>query len=92
MEWICYRDKSRVKGLLGPKEAFCEYWNKLGVTKVDAMRSPLTHFSEHGIDTLRNTDEMKKWYKYSYSGYICNVHDEFTMVHAGSDFDILMSL
>ena len=87
MEWICYRDKSRVKGLLGPKEAFCEYWNKLGVTKVDAMRSPLTHFSEHGIDTLRNTDEMKKWYKYSYSGYICNVHDEFTMVHAGSDFD-----
>ena len=27
MEWICYRDKSRVKGLLGPKAAFCEYWN-----------------------------------------------------------------
>lgn len=87
MEWICYRDPARVKGLLGPGEAFCEYWNKLGVTKVDAMRSPLTHFSEHGIDTLRNTEEMQKWYGYSYSGYICNVHDEFTMVHAGSDFD-----
>lgn len=76
-----------VKGLLGPGEAFSEYWNKLGVTKVDAMRSPLTHFSEHGIDTLRNTEDMRKWYSYSYSGYICNVHDEFTMVHAGSDFD-----
>jgi hypothetical protein len=85
MEWICYRDKSKVKGLLKPHEAYCDYWNKLGTDKVDAMRSPLTHFSEHGIDTLKNTEEMKKWYSYTYSGYICNVHDEFTMVHAGSD-------
>ena len=30
---------------------------------------------------------MRKWYKYCYSGYINNINDEFTYVHAGSDWD-----
>lgn len=84
MEWITGQE---VKGLLNPHEAYCDFWNRKGITKVDALRSPLTHFSEHGIDELKNTDDMQKWYKYCYSGYISNVHDEFTMIHAGSDFD-----
>lgn len=87
MEWICYRDTSKVKGLLGAGEAYNQFWNERNVTKVDSMRSPLTHFSEHGIDELKNTPEMQRWYRYCYSGYISNIHDEFTYVHAGSDFD-----
>lgn len=90
MQWICYRDKNKVTGLLGPHEAYVDFWFNNGLKdgdKVDSMRSPLTHFSEHGIDTLRCTDEMKKWYSYCYSGYICNIKDEFTMIHAGSDYD-----
>lgn len=93
MEWICYRGEKPVNGLLKAGEAYCEYWNNISestgiqIDKVDAMRSPLTHFSEHGIDNLVCNDEMKKWYKYCYSGYINNTHDEFTYVHAGSDWD-----
>lgn len=87
MEWICYRDTKPINGLLKAGEAYCWYWNQQEKVPeyVDAMRSPLTHFSEHGIDKLRNTEEMRKWYKYCYSGYINNIHDEFTYVHAGSD-------
>ena len=51
------------------------------------MRSPLTHFSEHYVVDLLNTEKMKKWYQYSYSGIIVNVHDEHTMHFAGSDYD-----
>ncbi len=49
------------------------------------MRSPLTHFSEHYVVDLMNTEEMQKWYKYSYSGIIVNCHDAHTMNFAGSD-------
>lgn len=82
MEWIVGKP---VRGLLKAHEAYADFWNKRGAKKVDALRSPLTHFSEHGIDTLVKNEETEKWYKYCYSGYISNVHDEFTMVHAGSD-------
>lgn len=84
MEWIAGK---KVKGLLDAGEAYCEFWSNKGVTQVDSLRSPLTHFSEHGINQLNNSEKAKKWYQYSYSGYIINVHDEFTMVHAGSDYD-----
>lgn len=93
MEWICYRDTSKVKGLLDRGQFYSQYWNNLGVNKVDCMRSPLTHFSEHYVVDLLNTEKMQKWYKYSYSGIIVNVQDEHTMHFAGSDydFDILAS-
>lgn len=84
MQWIT---RQKVVGLLKAGEGFCQFWNEQDVKKVDCMRSPLTHFSEHGIDSLVDNEFTKKWFKYSYSGYICNIHDAFTMVHAGSDFD-----
>ena len=54
MEWICYRDTKPINGLLKAGEAYCWYWNQQEKVPeyVDAMRSPLTHFSEHGIDKL----------------------------------------
>lgn len=77
----------KVTGLLNAGEMYSQFWNKRNVTKVDTMRSPLTHFSEHYPVELKNTEEMKKWYKYSYSGVIVNCHDAHTMHWAGSDYD-----
>lgn len=84
MQWVTGHE---VTGLLKAHEFYSQYWNNLGVTKVDGMRSPLTHFSEHNIMNLKNDELMKKWFKYSYSGIITNFHDEHTMNWAGSDYD-----
>ena len=77
-----------VTGLLGPGQMYSQFWNKRGVNKVDTMRSPLTHFSEHYVVDLIENDETEKWFRYSYSGFIVNSHDEHTMRWAGSDYDM----
>ena len=74
-----------VKGLLKAGEFYSQFWNGYGVDRVDCMRSPLTHFSEHYVVDLKNDEKMKKWFKYSYSGIITNTHDAHTMHFAGSD-------
>ena len=85
MEWITGKD---VVGLLGPGQMYCDFWNKRNVSKVDTMRSPLTHFSEHYVVDLVKNEKTEKWFKYSYSGFIVNCHDEHTMRWAGSDYDM----
>ena len=82
MEWITGKD---VVGLLGPGQMYCDFWNKRNVSRVDTMRSPLTHFSEHYVVDLVKNEKTEKWFKYSYSGFIVNCHDEHTMRWAGSD-------
>ena len=77
-----------VTGLLGPGQMYSQFWNKRGVNKVDTMRSPLTHFSEHYVVDLIQNDETEKWFRHSYSGFIVNSHDEHTMKWAGSDYDM----
>lgn len=89
MEWITGQ---KVVGLLGPHEYYSQYWNNLRVTEVDGMRSPLTHFSEHNKMPLKKNEQTEKWFKYSYSGFIVNTHDEHTMLLAGSDYDKILSL
>ena len=85
MEWVV--KKKEIKGLLEAGQFYSQFWNKRDVDKVDCMRSPLTHFSEHYVVDLKNDERMKKWFKYSYSGIIVNSHDEHTMRFAGSDYD-----
>lgn len=85
MEWITGKD---VVGLLGPHEYYCKFWNERGVTVVDGMRSPLTHFSEHNYMPLKTNEKTEKWFKYSYSGFIVNTHDWHTLTLAGSDYDM----
>lgn len=75
----------KVRGLLGRGQFYSQYWNNKGVKEVDCMRSPLTHFSEHYVVDLIDNEKIAKWFKYSYSGIIVNVHDEHTMHFAGSD-------
>ena len=74
-------------GLLGNKEHYSRYWNNLGITEVDAMRSPLTYRSEHNILNLKKNDDTEYWYKYLYTGLIFNVHGDDVIRLADSDFD-----
>jgi hypothetical protein len=76
-----------VTGLLREGEFFSAYWNGRGVTQVDAMRSPLTYRSEHVILNMRDDPEVRKWYKYCYSGIILNYHGHEVVNFAGADFD-----
>ena len=79
----------KVTGLLGAGQAYCNFWNERRVNKVDTMRSPLTHFSEHYPMDLVDNEKTRKWFSYDYSGYIVNCHDAHTMRWAGSDYDNL---
>ena len=78
----------KVTGILPAGHMYCNYWNERNVTKVDTMRSPLTHFSEHYVVDLDKNELTEKWFKYSYSGFIVNCHDEHTMHWSGSDYDL----
>lgn len=76
-----------IKGLLKEGQHYSNFWNKKGVKEVDAMRSPLTHYSEHNILDLQNTEEMREWYKYITTGIIFNTFGLDCVQHADSDFD-----
>lgn len=82
-----YATGQKVTGLLQAGEFYSQFWNNKRIDKVDCMRSPLTHFSEHYPVRLMNTKKMQKWFKYSYSGIITNCNDHHTMAFAGSDYD-----
>lgn len=76
------------EGLLPANYVYSNFWNNRGVDgEICLLRSPLTHYSEVNIQRLANTDEMKKWYKYIYSGIIYNIYDISVVKHADSDFD-----
>lgn len=75
-------------GLLPANYVYSNFWNNRGIDgEICLLRSPLTHYSEVNIQRLANTDEMKKWYKYIYSGIIYNIYDISVVKHADSDFD-----
>lgn len=87
MEWVCYRDINKVKGLLKAGECYSRFWKDRDSKKILSQRSPLTHFSEcHLLDVVWN-EEIDKWFKYSYTGFYINTHDDSTMRWAGADFD-----
>jgi hypothetical protein len=77
----------KVEGLLKAGEFYSNYWNVKKVSLVDAMRSPLTHISEHNLVNISTSDKMEKWFKYYYTGMIANCQDEHTLRFAGSDYD-----
>lgn len=76
-----------VTGLLKPGKAYSHYWNERNITQIDAMRSPLTYFSEHVILDLQQDQETEKWYRYCQLGIILGYHGHETIRFAGSDFD-----
>ena len=77
-----------VKGALQANEIYSNFWNERDYDgEICLMRSPLTHYSEINVERTANTDEMKKWYRYIYSGIIYSIYDIATVKHADSDFD-----
>lgn len=77
-----------VKGALQANEIYSNFWNERNYDgEICLMRSPLTHYSEINVEKTANTDEMKKWYRYIYSGIIYSIYDIATVKHADSDFD-----
>ena len=75
-------------GLLDANHVYSNFWNERGTTgEICLLRSPLTHYSEVNVQELSNTEEMRKWYKYIYSGIIYNIYDISVVKHADSDFD-----
>lgn len=76
-----------VKGLLKEHEHYSQYWNNRNVSKVVAMRAPLTYSSEANLLNLQNNDKVNEWYKYLYSGIIHNVWGVDCMQYADGDFD-----
>lgn len=87
MEWCCYRDEKRVKGLLKAGECYSRFWENRNKRKILSQRSPLTHFSECHLMDVKWDDEIDYWFRYSYTGFYLNVHDDSVMRFAGSDFD-----
>lgn len=85
MEWACYRDKNRVKGLLQAGECYSRYWSDRNKIQILSQRSPLTHFSECHLLNVKWNDEINKWFRYSYTGFYINTHDDSTMRWAGAD-------
>lgn len=84
MEYLCGHE---VKGLLGSREYYSNYWNEKEVTEIVGMRPPLTYRSECLKMQLYNTEEQRYWYRYSYGGIIVNIHGHETDNWAGSDWD-----
>lgn len=75
-------------GLLPAGHVYSNFWNLRNEKgEICLLRSPLTHYSEVNVQKIANTENMRKWYKYIYSGIIYNIYDISVVKHADSDFD-----
>ena len=85
MEWCCYRDNKRVKGLLKAGECYSKFWKDRDKRRILSQRSPLTHFSECHLIDVKWDEEIEHWFRYSYTGFYINTHDDSVMRWAGAD-------
>jgi len=74
-----------VTGLLDKGEFYSKYWNDLDVDKVACFRAPMTCHNNIRILNLKNTEDMRKWYKYMNTVTIFNSWD--TTAHALNGLD-----
>jgi len=75
----------QTKGLLQKEEHYSKFWADKGKTKISAIRSPMTYFSENNILNIKNNSEIKEWYKYLNVGTIFNVFGTDMMRMSGAD-------
>lgn len=81
-----------IKGLLPAKHIYSYFWNNFKgneneLSEIACCRSPLTYYSEVGINKLFDNAETIKWYQYIYSGIIYSIYDINTIISADSDYD-----
>lgn len=79
--------KKQIKGLIPANHVYSYYWNKYNPSEIDLCRSPMVDRHEHYVSKLYNSEEIKEWYKYLYSGIVYSVYDLATIRHSDSDFD-----
>ena len=76
-----------VTGLLKANEFYSNFWNELGVDYVIGFRAPQVSYNNISRMSLKNTDEMKKWYRYLGEIFILNGFDATMSRLSGADFD-----
>lgn len=70
-------------GLIPANNIYSNFWQQRTSSKeVVCCRSPLTHYSEVNPLRLFENEEVKRWYKYIYSGIIYSIYDISVMKHA----------
>lgn len=75
------------KGLLASEEYYSNYWNQLGVDQVAAFRAPMICLNNIRIFNLKQSEEMKKWYRYMDTVLIVNGWDTSPHALCGFDYD-----
>lgn len=76
-----------VTGLLQGGEIYSKYWVDRGVDEVVCFRAPMTTHENIRRMAVRNTDDMKHWYRYMSSVLITNAWDLMTAALNGMDYD-----
>ena len=75
------------KGLLCADEFYNQYWNDRNINKIVAFRAPQTCHENTKIMNLKNTKNMRKWYKFMPYCTIFNAHDCTCHTLNGADKD-----
>ena len=75
------------KGLLKSGEFYSHFWNELGIDRVAAFRAPMICMNNIRVFDLKQSEEMKKWYRYMDTVMILNSWDETCAALCGCDFD-----
>lgn len=73
--------------LLQEGEYYSNFWNKLDVDYVVAMRAPQVSYNNIARMNLKNTEEMQKWYRYLGEMFILNGCDATCARMSGCDCD-----
>lgn len=76
-----------VTGLLQKGEFYSNYWNEQGTNEISAFRAPMICHNNIRKFNLKQTDAMKKWYRYMNTVMILNAWDATCAALAGCDFD-----
>lgn len=74
-------------GLLKTNEFYSDYWNQLGVEEVAAFRAPMICMNNITKLNLKQSEEMKKWYRYMDKVMIINAYDTTCQALCGMDYD-----
>jgi hypothetical protein len=77
----------QITGMLQEGESYSAYWNEKKISKVSAIRSPMTFRSENNILNLKNNKELSYWYQYLNSGIVFNAFGTDMMRMSGADGD-----
>ena len=76
-----------LNGLLKAGEFYSNFWNELNVDYVVGFRAPQVSYNNVARMNLKNTDEMKRWYRYLGEIFILNGYDATCARMSGMDCD-----